>query len=473
MCHGVCWNASVSFMMAGPEAMSHRRASRLAVVGLAVLLLWPACAPRTRPTTDVPPRFPGFLFPTVPPDLARSTASISRHQDGWRLLQSGDFRGAERAFTAALKRTPAFYPAEAGLGYLDLATREYDRALTRFENVLGRASSYVPALAGRGEALLAVGQSGDALRSFKAALAIDPSLADIRRRVEVLAFRSVGEAVAAARRADATGELEQARAAYENAIKTSPDSGFLYRELASVELRLGMPERALERARKAIELDTRDAGAFVLIADIWEARGQLEDALDALGSARLIEPSHLLDERIERVRARVELSRLPVQYRAIADARSLTRGDLAALMGVRLEKLLQSLSRRNAVVMTDTRGHWASSWIQSVAGAGLMEAYANHAFQPDAPIRRSDLAQAVSRTLDILASRDPGFDKAWRSERPAFSDLPPSHLSYRDAAAAVGAGILPMLGGNSFQLDRPVAGAEAISAIERLRVIVR
>ena len=54
--------------------------------------------------------------------------------------------------------------------------------------------------------------------------------------------------------------------------------------------------------------------------------------------------------------------------------------------------------------MTDVRGHWAERWIQTVARSGAMEVYPNYTFQPDAPIRRLGLADAVSRALAVPGS---------------------------------------------------------------------
>ena len=84
---------------------------------------------------------------------------------------------------------------------------------------------------------------------------------------------------------------------------------------------------------------------------------------------------------------------MPAEYQSIETAATVTRAQLAALIGVRLEALLKRTDRTTAVVITDTRANWASPWILSVARADVMEVYANHTFQPAAPVRRADLAR--------------------------------------------------------------------------------
>ena len=87
----------------------------------------------------------------------------------------------------------------------------------------------------------------------------------------------------------------------------------------------------------------------------------------------------------------------------------LSREQLAALVGVRLDGLFKRAPRRNAVVITDTRGSWAVPWIMSVTRAGVMEVYPNHTFQPAAVVRRGDLADAASRVLSLIAAEKPAL----------------------------------------------------------------
>src|SRR5580765_4123940 len=103
---------------------------------LATLVFLSACAPKTAPAPVVTaPKFPDFMRPVVPPALADGPAAASASR-GWAFLQAGDFRTAEREFAAALKTTPAFYPAETSLGYLELARKDVKAALPHFDRAI-------------------------------------------------------------------------------------------------------------------------------------------------------------------------------------------------------------------------------------------------------------------------------------------------------------------------------------------------
>lgn len=444
---------------------------RFALGLLALLVFVSACAPKVVPAPVVTaPKFPEFTRPALPSAYMNTGASASLSR-GWAALQAGDLKLAEREFAASLTAAPAFYPAETSLGYVELARKDAKSALPHFERALEMEQNDVSALLGRGEALMTLNREGDALVAFEAAVAADPSLTDLRRRIEVLKFRSAEQNIARARQLARSGRSADAVEAYAAAIASSPDSPFLYREVAAIERQRGNDDAAIADFRKALELDPADATSLVQIGEILAARNDLEGAAKAFSDSLAIERNPDVDLRLEEVRARTALARMPAEYRAIDDAPQLTRGELAALIGVRLAPLLQSDRRREGAVITDVRTYWASTWIVTVVRAGVMEAFANHAFQPRTVVRRSDLAQTVARLIARTAALHPAQARAWQAARPKFTDLPLSHLAYPAASVAVAAGVMKTGPDDSFQPSRPVSGAEAIEAIAKLEAL--
>jgi tetratricopeptide (TPR) repeat protein len=436
------------------------------LVLLAALLISAACATKVVQVPIVTvPRFPQFIPPEVPAELASSLPAWS-HDRGWRFLQAGDFRNADQEFGLAL-RTPDFYPAMAGRGYVELARDEPRAALTHFDQALAVRSDYLSALVGRGEALLALKRDGDAVGAFERALSVNPGLSDVRRRVEVLKFQSLERDLAAARQAAQAGRNDEAVKLYSAAIVASPDSPFLYRELGLVETRRGDTAAALEHFRRAIELEPSDAASLGQIAVITEASGDLTEALRLYDESLAIESNADLARRRDAVRERIELAKLPDEYRAIPESPQITRGDLAALIGVRLGPVLRQ--PRDAVVVTDLRNHWAGNWINDVVRAGVMQAFDNHTFQPREPVERADLAATVARLLADLAPQQRMSE--WRAAGVRFSDVPTGHLAYQAASIAVASGVLDRAADESFQPSRRVTGAEAVQAVERLRAM--
>ncbi len=415
------------------------------------------------------PKHPDFVFP-VPPEGALAV-QVSRVGRGWQFLQADDFRNAEREFSAALSQQPAFHPAETGLAYMELARGNEKAAEQRFERALEADPEYVPALIGRGQTLLELDRPGDALASFEAALAKDPSLTGLRTRVDVLRFRATQDMLARAKSAADARRWDEARAAYEQAIAASPESAFLYRELALVEQQSGQSNEALEHFRRAVQLDATDAKSLESIGAILEQQGDDLAALAAYERARAIEPNEVPESVMARVRERVELAKLPAEYRAIPGEPSLTRAQIASLIGVRLDALLARAKPRPAII-TDIRNHWAQQWIAPVVRSGAMDTLPNYEFEPSRRVRRGELAATAARLLALIGAIKPQLAKKWQSAAVKIADVPPSHLSYPAVSLAVASGVMPLLG-NNFELLRQVTGAEAMEIVGRLEALAR
>lgn len=445
------------------------RSQRIVLSGALLMLLAvvAGCAPRTPPATAAThPRFPEFVYPAIDPAVAPELAERQREAWGW--LQAGELRRAERTWSGVLEDVPQSAPALAGMGYLALARDDANAALARFEEALAADPGLAAAHAGKGQSLLRLGRSAEAAAAFEAAQAADPAL-NYADRIAALRFRGTQEAVERARTAAAAREWETARAAYQEAIAASPDSAFLLRELAAVERQSGQTEQALAHVTRAIELDPSDRASYVTLGELREQAGDLEGAERAYEAARRLEPGDGIEERLAKVRQTLEFSRLPEAFRTIGSREAATRGDVAALFGVRLDDLLQASSNQSAPVVTDSREHWAMPWILDVLRAGIMQPFPNHTFQPDLPMSRSDFAEAIARTLELIAARQPGTDGAWRQARPRFTDLTPGHPAYPAASAAVAAGVLQPDKDGAFEPTRTVRGTEAIEAVTRLQ----
>jgi tetratricopeptide (TPR) repeat protein len=235
-----------------------------------------------------------------------------------------------------------------------------------------------------------------------------------------------------------------------------------------VQRRLGNSDAALQQAEKAAELDPTDARTHILIGDIQESRNDLKRAVAAYESAIALESNPTLEKKIDALREQIVLANMPAEFQEIEASAGLSREQLAALVGVRLDDLLKRVQRRLPVVITDTRGSWATPWILAVTRAGVMEVYPNHTFQPSAVVRRGELADAASRILSLIAVEKPALAAAWKNGKRQFADVPPAHLSYPAALVTVEAGVMQPAPDGSFELSRPVTGAEAVAAVKKL-----
>ena len=430
------------------------------VVAVAAGLLTGACAARVPVVTA--PAYPEYPLPVVPAAF-EGTPAASAHRDAWTLLQAGQVDAAEQRFTGILGDTPSFHPSATGLGFVAMARGDADGAIARFGGVLSRVPAYVPARLGRAEALLIEDRVSEALADFAAALAADPSLTDLPERIAGLEATSLMDQVAAARQAVRGGRDADARAAYERLITASPGSAFLYVELADVERRRGDAAAALSRLERAVDLDPNAVDAWLLMSDLHLAAGDLDRAEQAALRADALAPGPDVARRLAEIDARRLAAALPDEYAAIETAAAITRGQLAALLGVRFESLLAGQAGDGAAIITDARDHWAYGWMIDVAQAGIMPADVNYRFQPELAVTRAELARILARML-----RAAGVPPPPPGVLPPFSDLTSGHLDYPAASETVAAGLLAPLPEDAFQPGLPVAGDEAMEALARL-----
>jgi tetratricopeptide (TPR) repeat protein len=445
---------------------------RRAALAVAVAIWATGCAanrpPPPPPAANVAPKFPSYPTPDVPAALKPAADLRERHTVAWRRLQSGDVRGAQREFTDIVRKVPTFYPSEAGLGFALLADRQFKAASARFSGVTARNERYLPAWYGQAEAQIGLENDAGAIAALERVLALDPKRDELRTRVDLLRFRQLQTVLEAARRARQADRLPEAQATLEKALVMAPGSALVLRDLAAVEMARGSLEAAEGHIRKAIQVDSSDAEAHAILGELLERNERYRDAAAAYAKAAAIDARQEWTAAVEALREKAIDASVPAEFRSLSAAPSVTRGQLAAFIGIRLEDLITAAPKRVTGVATDIRNHWAANWIVPVTQAGVMDIFTNHTFQPNATIRRSDLASILSQLIRLATGpKSPELTK-WRAARPKFADLPATHLSYAAAALAVSAGAMTAQTGDRFAPTRPATGREVATAIARV-----
>jgi tetratricopeptide (TPR) repeat protein len=452
--------------------MTYPAQSRIGLVLLALALAAGACAPKKLPppAAAAAPAYPAFERPELiePLPVPLPPAVSLRYDQGWTRLQAGQPEEASAIFSEVIRSTPTFYPARAAHGYARLAARDVTAAVTSFDAALAARPAYVPALAGRAEALIAGNRGVEAIAALEALIAADPQRTAARTRLETLRLQVIEGLVAEARAARQRNDLDAARTAWTRAVEASPDSADFLRELAQVERQAGQLDAALTHARAALLLDDGDSGTHALVGELESARGNLRPALEAYTRAASRDPRPEYRARIEDLERRIDLAAMPGAFRSIGERGAISRGDLAALIGARLEPLLAKARSQPIPLMTDVRGHWAQRWILDVARAGVMEVFPNHTFQPGATVRRSDLARVVGMIHDRVQAADPAAAARWRGRTVEITDVAAGNAVREAADLAVEAGVIGLDPGGAFSAARAVSGQEAIAAVDRL-----
>ena len=439
---------------------------RLWPVFVIVWLVSISCGTRVPIVTT--PEYPDFVFPGIPTTYSGGLR-LQDQQSAWAFLQTGNLNSAKLRFEELLEVDSNFFPAIVGLGWVGLAEGRFQEAADQFRLALDQKEDYVPALVGYGDALYRLNDIASALESFRFAVDIQPSLLRVERLVAELSLQVMTDRLVKARQAGDDGRLTDSEQAYRELIQASPDSAFLYVELARIKQQQNELPEALVVIGQALALDDTYAEAFLLQGDLFESNGELELAVSAYTRANAIAPSELTSDALSRARSALRSVDLPMEYREIVTKVEITRGELAALLGVELGELLSDAgSGVSTPIFTDTRNHWASQWVIEVARARVMDVDGRYQFEPGRVVRRGDLAEIVAATLLLIAEFDPESGRLWRAARPRFTDLTSGHLNFDSASIAVGADVLDLYENDRFSPTRVVSGRDAADVVAKL-----
>ena len=168
----------------------------------------------------------------------------------------------------------------------------------------------------------------------------------------------------------------------------------------------------------------------------------------------------------------------------------INRADLAVLfseelkIGVLFDRMpaqstgFQSPSQANQnttiQIPTDSKNHWAETWIKDMIRYGVMNVEPDGNFYPDDKINRATYALAVQRLL-VVATRDESLETKYFGENQSrFSDVPSSHFAYNAMAVCTERGIMQVdMMNNRFNPTGDVTGADALLIIRNLQNSLR
>lgn len=197
--------------------------------------------------------------------LGVASAAAGRRDDALTALA----RAAELA-----PRDPAPHRA---IGRLQLEAGAAERALAAFDEALRRAPGFVPPMLDRVDALAALGRLPDALAQLQAAERAAPQSPEVQ-----LKFGDVHQA------AQRWGEAEPR---YLKTIELAPGNPLAYNNLAWMTVaRGGDAARAVEWAKKAVELSPRSSPFLDTLGWAQRAAGDLAGAETSLRRAIELEP---------------------------------------------------------------------------------------------------------------------------------------------------------------------------------------
>ena len=91
------------------------------------------------------------------------------------------------------------------------------------------------------------------------------------------------------------GKLDEAIAAYKEAVDIKPDAAEAYNNLGAAYLKQGKLDKAIVAFKKAVHIDSRFVDAYYLLADVYSIKGERSLSLKSLEKAMDLERSYMID----------------------------------------------------------------------------------------------------------------------------------------------------------------------------------
>jgi Tfp pilus assembly protein PilF len=437
---------------------------RIAALGLALFAAW-SCA-------TLPPTPPSFYVGDLPADATIRLKLDDRitAEDAWDALKAGR---ADQARKYLMKLGTASPIREAGLAYVDLLSANIAAAEARFKSSIQATPGMVPSHVGLAQIYESRRERDKTLAEYKAILELDPGNRWAAPRYEALRGELVKESTAAARTALAAGNRETAKKEFLEVLSVDPRATDAHLELARIYRQEKNTTEALDHFKAAMAEGTGDKALLREYAEFLAESGELGQSLEVMEKLAAASPKDpTVGKRVEELRSKLGVYEIPSQYDAIPSLESLTREDLAALIGVKFEKDLQASPARTEILV-DIATSWAQRYIVQVASLEIIRASVNHTFQPRRIINRADLADAAIRLIGILQEGGAKFVPLVESRRIQIADVTPDNPYYASITKALGFEIMTLTPDRNFEPERTVSGEEAIRTLDLIQKLAR
>jgi tetratricopeptide (TPR) repeat protein len=323
-------------------------------------------------------------------------------------------------FEKLLKKNPDLVSVILLQAYLELYAGRQAKAESRLEAILAKRPADRIALYYLAEFAYSRNEHVKASGLYRRLKAVDNSRPDLdlkSQRSFLLAMQSlVQEATSAAQ----AGRLNDAERFYRQAVELAPEETALHAQLAALLRPGGKADEAPVAPQRQNSADLQDLGRW--------------------------------GNQIER-------------FREIRAAKAITREQLAGLLTRYFPQLAEF--RQTPQIMTDVPTSWAAPAIETVVGAGILDATVNHTFEPARTVSRGEFAQVMARLARALAVSQP------EPTLITAPDVVPGSALYRELQLVLGYGLLSLDNAGNFNVSAPVGGEEAVNTAEKMLGLVQ
>ena len=200
--------------------------------------------------------------------------SNQKVDEGWKLWEKKDFKGAKNLFDEAVSLNPNNSHAYCGRGTSYAFLNQYERAIKDFDKSIQLNPNLANAYGNRGNAYFDLGQKERAIQDYDKAIQLNSN--------DALSYYSRGNSYSD------LGQYERAIKDFDKSIQLNPNNFEVYNNRGIAYSHLGQKERAIQDYNKSIELNPNNSVAYYNRGNAYALLGNFKQAIkDATKSIEL------------------------------------------------------------------------------------------------------------------------------------------------------------------------------------------
>ena len=175
-------------------------------------------------------------------------------------------------------------PAPLDAGKAALTSGDTAKAIEQLEKAVAAAPGSAEAHLALGQAYLRGARKDDAQKQFEAAFTLDAAAAP------PVAVQNADESFLIGNAHAGLGQLDQAKAAYEDALKLDPKKAAAYTNLGVIYYQQGNLDEAVTQLKTALEVDPSDAETNYMLGAAYVQQNKIAEAEKAFNQALTLKP---------------------------------------------------------------------------------------------------------------------------------------------------------------------------------------
>lgn len=398
------------------------------------------------------------------PDLDIREQTDTYYAEGWQALKEGKPKIALQRFQQSTVNDEKLYVA---FGYTFLTQNKYSYARRNFRKALELNPDNLQAELGMATLYELMKDMEKAFAIYSRLLAVHPEHARIRVRYQNIKSTRTEYFLNKAEQYKNENKTGKYMQALQSATRYSPEIIEIKIKIADFYKDEGQYREAVIHYEKVLEELPNKEEVLVKLAEVYEQMEKVDAAIIIYKKLLELKPGDInIINKINELKIKFYESDLPAKFKEIFFKKTVSREDLAALLGFYFKRYLETV--KSPVIIRDISGSYAKEYIIRICTLGIMDVRPDYSFDRFSDVKRADFAVVLDSLLKHLQRSGLTVKITPLEEVVEPADISPLHKYYRVIKFLVNTRIMQLDPENRFNSTDTLSPSEVIAAIKKI-----